>query len=133
MDKRKEAKKIANKRYYEQTKAKLRELSEIKNNTEETETKEQDNFFFRQNQNQKKEPPLPEVKPQPQQIIVQAPPVKVNLKTRILETTILSMIPILPLIIKQFLNILQTRQHKPQQEQEQQPNMQYQRVNLYDF
>jgi len=134
MDKRKEAKKIANKRYYEQTKAKLRELSEIKNNTEETETKEQDNFFFRQNQNQKKEPPLPEVKPQPQQIIVQAPPpVKVNLKTRILETTILSMIPILPMLIKQFMIILQTRQQKSEQEQETQPNMQYQRVNLYDF
>ena len=132
MDKRKEAKKIANKRYYEQTKAKLRELNEIKNeikpNTEE------ENFFFRQNQNQKKEPPLPEVKPQPQQIIVQAPPpVKVNLKTRILETTILSMIPILPMLIKQFMIILQTRQQKSEQEQETQPNMRYVATNSLDF
>ena len=129
MDKRKEAKKIANKKYYEQTKSKLRELNEIKNNTEDN--TEEDNFFFRQNQ---KNPQHPEANPQPQQIIVQAPPpVKVSLKSKILETTILSMIPILPMLIKQFMIILQTRQQKPQQEQESQSNMRYVTTNSLDF
>jgi len=128
MDKRKEAKKIANKKYYEQTKSKLRELNEIKNNTEDN--TEEDNFFFRQNQ---KNPQHPEANPQPQQIIVQQAAVKSSLKSRILETTILSMIPIIPMLIKQFMIILQTRQQKPQNEQETQPNMRYVATNLLDF
>ena len=128
MDKRKEAKKIANKKYYEQTKSKLRELNEIKNNTEDN--TEEDNFFFRQNQKD----PQPQEAKQQQPIIIQAPtPVKVSLKSRILETTILSMIPIIPMLIKQFMIILQTRQQKPQNEQETQPNMRYVATNLLDF
>jgi len=133
MDKRKEAKKIANKRYYEQTKAKLKELSEIKKDIEDN-TEEDPNFFFRKNQ---KEELPPEVKPPPQIIVQAPPPVKSSLKNKVLETMVLSFIPMLPLILKQCINILQTRQTKSQQptqeEPEKQLNMQYQLANSYDF
>ena len=142
---RKEKKKLANKAYYDKIKAKITALDapnwrrpsgdNIKNNTEETETKEQDNFFFQKPQ--KKEPPLPEVKPPPQIIVQAPPPVKVSLKSRILETTILSMIPIIPMLIKQFMIILQARQDKQQKPTQEESathlNMQYQQVNSYDF
>jgi len=128
---RKEKKKLANKAYYDKIKAKITALDNIKNNTEETETKEQDNFFFQKPQ--KKEPPPPEVKPPPQIIVQAPPPVKSSLKNKVLETLVLSFIPMLPLIVKQCITILQTRQQKPQQEQEQQSNMRYVATNLYDF
>jgi len=136
---RKEKKKMANKAYYDKIKAKITALDNIKNNTEETETKEQDNFFFQQTQKNKQnitpevKPPPPEVKPPPQIIVQAPPPVKSSLKNKVLETLVLSFIPMLPLIVKQCITILQTRQQKPQQEQEQQSNMRYVATNLYDF
>ena len=129
MDKKeinKAKKKEANKKYYDKIKEKLQTLDNIKNDAE---TKEQDNFFFQKHQKES----APEVKPPPQIIVQTPPPVKVSLKSRILETTILSMIPILPMLIKQFMIILQTRQQKPQQEQEPQSNMRYVATNLLDF
>jgi len=132
---RKEKKKMANKAYYDKIKAKITALDNIKNNTEETETKEQDNFFFQKPQ--KKEPPLPEVKPPPQIIVQAPPPVKVSLKNKVLETLVLSMIPIIPMLIKQFMIILQARQDKQQKPTQEESathlNMQYQQVNSYDF
>ena len=124
MSDKKEAKKLANKRYYEKIKAKLHDLDVIK---KESQDKPNDaSFFFAGKETQK-----------PPQIILQAPePTKVPLKNRILETAILSIVPIIPLIIKTCLAQYRRQQSSQQsitQESETQLNMQYATTNSLDF
>jgi len=135
---RKEKKRLANKAYYNKIKAKLTALDEIKNTeeteeTEETETKDND-FFFQKTQ---KDQQPPEAKPQ-QPIIIQAPqPVKASLKSKVMETLILSVKPVVPMLIKQFMITLQTRQQRSQTNTQEEPethlNMQYSTANSLDF
>ena len=106
MDDKKIAKKESNRKYYEKIKEKLKTLDEIKKMPKDE--KDEDDFFFQ------KQPTIPatpaKVTEQPQ-IIVQAPaPVKSSLKNKVMETMIISIIPIIPMLIKQFLITFQARQ-----------------------
>ena len=131
---RKEKKRLANKAYYDKIKAKLNTLDEIKQIKIETEADPEDFFFHKQ----AKEVLAPEVKPQQQPIIIQAPqPVKASLKSKVMETLILSVIPVVPMLIKQFMITLQTRQQRSQTNTQEEPethlNMQYASANSLDF
>jgi len=125
--KAKEAKKIANKKYYESVK----KLRQLKQDLDIKQDSDKDNFFFQKPQTPAA-PPAPPAPPA-QQIYIPQQPKQPTLMNKALETLIISTIPTIPLIIKQCLILYANRQPKPEIQPDQ-PSMDYSRqANTLDF
>jgi len=126
--KAKEAKKLANKKYYESVK----QLRQLKLKKQDSDIKQDTNFFLPKPQT----PVAPVQKEQQQQPIYiqqQQQQPKQTLTSKALETLIISTIPMIPLLIKQCLILYANKQPKPEIQSDQ-PSMHYsQQMNTLEF
>jgi len=133
LDLMKKAKKQqANKKYYESVKQlrQLKQDSDIKQDNSDSA-----NFFFPIQKPQiEAAPPAPPAQPAQQIYIPQQPqPKQPTLMNKALETLVLTMIPTIPILIKQCLILYANKQPKPEIQPDQ-PSMHYsQQMNTLEF
>jgi len=134
LEKKKQAKKLANQRYYTTIKERLKTLDEIKNKKIQKEENEKDHFFLpTKTQTQAAPPQKEQQQQQPIYIQQQQQQPKQTLMNKVLETLVISTIPMVPLIIKQCLILYANKQPK-QEIQPEQPSTHYsQQMNTLEF
>jgi len=133
LQKKKQAKKLANQRYYTTIKERLKTLDEIKNKKIQKEENEKDHFFLPTKTQTQAAPPAQAATAQPIYTPQQVQPKQPTLMNKALETLVISTIPMVPLIIKQCLILYNNRQSKPEIQPEQ-PSAHYSmQMNTLEF
>lgn len=122
-DQLKKARQLANKKYYQKIKDLRKKLTDFEN--EKDPDKKDADFFFAKNQ------PAQQTQIPPQAIILQAPPGP-SLKNKILEGLAMSMIPLVPILLKYLISRPQ-RENNSSAESSSMSNTQSQDTNYYSF